>query len=83
MLVLSRKPGQALLVGGEIVVKVVEIRGQQVRIGIDAPDSVAIVRQELHDQVEDANRAAASRGSKNASRLASRMRRDERKENQE
>ena len=79
MLVLSRKPGQALLVGGEIVVKIVEIRGQQVRIGIDAPENVAIVRQELQEQVESANRAAAD-GPRDVTRLAHRMRDRKRRE---
>ena len=74
MLVLSRKPGQALLVGGRIVIKIVEIRGQQVRIGIEAPEDISIVRQELHEQVGDANKAAVARGAQDASRLVTRMR---------
>ncbi len=47
MLVLSRKVGQKLMVGDNVVVTVVEIRGAKVRIGIDAPDEVDIDREEV------------------------------------
>jgi len=47
MLVLTRKVGEKILVGSDIVVRVVEIRGDKVRIGIDAPDDVAVWREEL------------------------------------
>lgn len=52
MLVLSRKPGTQLLLDGEIRITVLEIRGGQVKIGIEAPPSVRVVR-------EDARAAAA------------------------
>jgi len=55
MLVLSRKVGQSLIIGEEVLVKVVDVRGQQVRIGIEAPDGVSIVREEIHRQVAAAN----------------------------
>lgn len=44
MLVLTRKIGEAILIGSDILVEVVEIRGGRVRLGITAPDSVAIAR---------------------------------------
>jgi carbon storage regulator len=47
MLVLSRKPGEALVIGGDITVTVVEIKGNRVKVAIDAPDSTHIVREEL------------------------------------
>lgn len=47
MLVLSRKPSQSIFINGDIRVTVVSIRGNQVRIGIDAPASMAILRTEL------------------------------------
>ncbi len=47
MLVLSRKVGQKLMVGDNVVVTVVEIRGAKVRIGIDVPDEVDIDREEV------------------------------------
>jgi len=47
MLVLSRKPGEAIRIGDDIEISVIEVRGDTVRIGIEAPKSVAIFRQEL------------------------------------
>lgn len=47
MLVLSRKPGQELLIGEQVSVYVVEVKGKQVRLGIKAPDDVPILRGEL------------------------------------
>lgn len=47
MLVLSRKPGQAIVVGDKIRVTVVRVRGGAVRLGIEAPAEVAIRRKEL------------------------------------
>ena len=47
MLVLSRKPGETLQVGRDITITVVEIKGNRVRLGIDAPKDVAVVRTEL------------------------------------
>jgi carbon storage regulator len=47
MLVLSRKPNEAIIINGNIRVMVVGIRGNHVRLGIEAPESVAIFREEL------------------------------------
>jgi carbon storage regulator len=47
MLVLSRKRNETIVIDGDIRITVVDIRGNQVRLGIEAPDSVRIVRQEL------------------------------------
>jgi carbon storage regulator CsrA len=47
MLVLSRKPGEALVIGADIKVTVVEIKGNRVKVAIDAPDSTHVVRGEL------------------------------------
>lgn len=60
MLVLTRRANQSVMIGDEIVVTVLEIRGDQVRIGIDAPKSVAVHREEVFRELEEANRAAAS-----------------------
>ena len=48
MLVLSRKPGETVCVGEEITVRVLEVQGNRVQIGIEAPDQVTILRGELH-----------------------------------
>jgi len=47
MLVLSRKIGRRILIGKDIVVTVLDIRGNQVRLGIDAPRDVVVLREEL------------------------------------
>jgi carbon storage regulator len=49
MLVLSRKPGETVHVGEDIVLTVLEVRGSRVRIGIDAPDDTTIARAELNE----------------------------------
>lgn len=50
MLVLSRKPGESIVIDDDIVVTVVDVRGGQVRIGIQAPHHVAVHREEVFDQ---------------------------------
>lgn len=50
MLVLSRKKGQSLLIAGNTVVRVLEIKGNQIRLGIEAPDDVAVMRTELTER---------------------------------
>ncbi len=58
MLVLTRKAGESIVIGNDVVITVLEIRGGQIRIGIDAPREVAVHRAEIYRQVMEANRAA-------------------------
>ena len=51
MLVLTRKSGESIVIGDEIVITVLEIRGGQVRLGVEAPRDVVIHRSEIHEQV--------------------------------
>lgn len=60
MLVLSRRPEQAFRLGDAITVTVLGIDGDRVKIGIQAPRDVLVLRQELFQQVSSANRAAAA-----------------------
>ncbi|UMG92942.1 carbon storage regulator CsrA [Nocardioides sp. TF02-7] len=60
MLVLSRRIGESVVVGDEITVTVLEVRGDVVRLGIDAPRSVRVHRAELLAELADANAEAAS-----------------------
>ena len=55
MLVLTRKSGEAITVGDEITVTVLEIRGNQVRLGIQAPHDIAIHRKELYEKIKIEN----------------------------
>lgn len=59
MLVVSRRPGQSILIGRDIEVFVLEVDGMQVRVGINAPRSIRVLRRELLTQVESENRRAA------------------------
>lgn len=59
MLILTRKPGQSLYIGGRIKITVMEIRGNQIRLGIEAPRDERIYREEIFVQIQDENRSAA------------------------
>jgi carbon storage regulator len=61
MLVLSRRPGEEIVIAGSIRVTVVEIRGNQVRLGITAPPSVTVDRQEVHQRRQHAGRPRTAR----------------------
>lgn len=50
MLVLSRKKGQSLLIAGNTTIRVLEIKGNQIRLGIEAPGDVAVMRTELSER---------------------------------
>lgn len=58
MLVLARKLDEAITIGDDIVVKIVSIEKGSVKLGIEAPSDVAIVRNELLEDVKDSNIAA-------------------------
>jgi carbon storage regulator len=60
MLVLTRRPGQAIKIGEDIEIYIVEVRGDQVRLSIEAPRDVAILRREVLDDIQRANREAAT-----------------------
>lgn len=58
MLVLTRRPDQRIVIGDEIVITVLEVKGDSVRIGIDAPRSVRVHREEVQEALRLANAAA-------------------------
>jgi carbon storage regulator len=59
MLVLTRKNGEGLVIGDDIKITIVEMKGGSVRIGIDAPRDKKIYRQEVFDRIAEENREAA------------------------
>ncbi len=59
MLILSRKPGESLVIGHNIHVKILEVKGDTVKIGIEAPREMAVHRHEVHEAILKENRAAA------------------------
>ena len=60
MLILSRKSGEALMINEEIEIKIIEVNGDKVKIGIDAPKNVKILRKELSQTMESNKASAAS-----------------------
>ncbi len=60
MLIITRRAGEKLMIGDDVVVEIMEIVGNQVRVGIQAPQSVRVYREEIWRAVQDENRAAAS-----------------------
>jgi len=58
MLILTRKPGQAVRIGNDVTISVKEIRGRQVRLGIEAPNHIPVYREEIYEAVTQANREA-------------------------
>ncbi|MDR0323750.1 MAG: carbon storage regulator CsrA [Treponema sp.] len=59
MLILSRKINEKIVIGEDISVSIIEIRGDQVRIGIDAPKKIKVFRQEVFDAIKSENKAAS------------------------
>lgn len=59
MLVLSRKLDESIIIGDDIVVTVVDVKGEQIKIGITAPKNVSIHRKEVYEAIQDENRAAS------------------------
>jgi carbon storage regulator len=59
MLILSRKVNEKIMIGDDISVSIIDVRGDQVRLGVDAPRSVKVFRQEVFDAIKAENRAAA------------------------
>jgi len=51
MLVLSRKPGESVTIGDEVRITVLSISGKQVRIGIEAPNDIAVHREEIYNKI--------------------------------
>lgn len=59
MLALARKTNQSIMIGNDIEITLLEIKGDQVKIGINAPKSVPIYRKEIYVQIQDENKKAS------------------------
>lgn len=60
MLVLSRQRDESIIIGDNIVVTIVDIRGDKVRLGIDAPSEIPVHRREIHEAIQRENQRAGS-----------------------
>ena len=60
MLILSRKKGQTIMLGNDIEITIVDIQGDQIRVGISAPKQVRIYRKEIYSEIQEENKKAAN-----------------------
>ncbi|MGN0436012.1 MAG: carbon storage regulator CsrA [Wujia sp.] len=56
MLALSRKQGESIVIGNDIEITILEVKGDQVKVGIAAPKSVPVYRKEIYAQIQQSNR---------------------------
>ena len=59
MLILTRKIGEGIILGDDIRISIMEIRGKQIRIGIEAPQNVVVLREEIYQRIQEENLRAA------------------------
>lgn len=78
MLRITRRAGERIVLGEDVIVEVTEIRGQSVRLGIDAPRSLPIYREEIWLEVKRENEAAAQAPNAELPGLSVRLRRQDR-----
>jgi len=62
MLILTRRVGEALMIGSEVTVTVLGVKGNQVRVGINAPKNVAVHREEIYERIKAEKRAGNAPG---------------------
>lgn len=63
MLALSRKKDESIIINNNIEVTIIEVKGDQVKIGITAPKSVPVYRKEVYEQIQESNKEAANSAS--------------------
>ena len=77
MLVLTRKLGESIRIGDDIIVKVVELDSRHVKLGIEAPKSVSVNRQEIYDRIQKENQAASEPKDNNLKNIADAFRKNQ------
>ncbi|MDX9753513.1 MAG: carbon storage regulator CsrA [bacterium] len=70
MLVLSRKRDESIIIGDDVIITVVDIKGEQVKIGVTAPKNVSIHRKEVYEAIQQENKAAARTDTRRLTGLA-------------
>ncbi len=61
MLILTRKVGESLIIGDDVSIIVLGVKGNQVRIGVDAPKSVSVHREEIYNKIQDEKNNSGNR----------------------
>ena len=74
MLVLTRRTQQSIMIGEDVVITILDVRGDQVRIGVSAPRHVQVHREEVFRDLQEANRSAAVPSAEPASPLGKLLR---------
>jgi len=69
MLILARRIGESIMIGDQVEISVVDIKGDQVKLGIKAPTSVKVYRREVYVAIQEENRAAAAATPENLPRI--------------
>lgn len=65
MLALTRKNGESIVIGNDIEITILDVKGDQVKLGISAPKSVPVYRKEIYLQIQEANKEAVSSAESN------------------
>ncbi len=60
MLALTRKSGESIVIGNDVEITILDVKGDQVKIGISAPKAVPVYRKEIYLQIQEANKEAVS-----------------------
>lgn len=70
MLILTRKIGEGLFIGDDIRITILEIKGKQIRLGIEAPANVVVLREEIYRRIQEENLQAAETRNVDVNHLA-------------
>ncbi len=60
MLILTRRVGETVMIGDEVTVTVLGVKGNQVRVGVNAPKDIAVHREEIYERIKNEEKAAGS-----------------------
>jgi len=74
MLILTRKIGESIRISDNIIIKVVELDNRHVKLGIDAPRSIAVNREEIYERIQKENQAASTAEDNNLKNIADKLR---------
>jgi carbon storage regulator len=69
MLILTRRPGEVVMIGDDVTIEILGFKGSQVRIGINAPKSVAVHREEIYERIQREQRREAEGESRSPTAL--------------